>query len=134
MIAALCGCAGSGDLPSQTWVYNQPAIDGGRNDHGGGTSTRNLLVLYRRSESSDAGTLRIFGGMTERCLQSTLDVRIERTPDALVLLPQTTQANCYSTRIVIRRDGSGGTVERREFRAAEYSTALPAHDWGLRPQ
>jgi hypothetical protein len=131
LTACVVGCATTGTETKQ-WSFNQPVIGGGQ-DAGGGAASRNTLTLNRKLGSS-VGTMKIAGSITDTCLPGTLDVNIEQTSDALVLLPVKPFATCYETRITIRNDGTGGYVERRGYKMKEFAQAWPDFNWGLQPR
>ena len=131
--ALLTGCATTGaPTVTQQWAYNQPVV-AGPNDAGGSTPSRNTLTLWR-AQGAATGTMKVAGQVTDACLAGTLDVAIEETVDTLVLLPGKTMATCYDTRISIRKNGSGGFVERRGYKTASFAVAWQGFDWGLQPK
>lgn len=134
LAALICsGCAGLGSGAVQSWVYNQP-VAAGPSDSGGGTASKNTLTLSRKSLGSEVGTMKVVGAVIDDCLRGTLDVKVEKTADAVVLLPQKHLPTCYDTRITIRADGSGGLVERRGFKQQTWVNPWPYFDWGLTPR
>lgn len=131
VLSLLAGCATTGTETRQ-WGFNQPVVGGGA-DSGGGAMSKNTLTLTRKVGAS-AGTMKVVGSVTDSCLPGTLDVEIKQTPSELVLYPVKPFATCYDTRITIRTDGTGGTVERRAYKAQEFAIAWPGFDWGLLPK
>lgn len=126
------GCAGMGsNVETKQYVFNQ-SVSSSASDSGRGATSRNVLYLYRAPGASE-GSMKIVGSIVDSCLSGTLDVKIEQTPTALLLLPQKKMPTCYDTRITIRTDGSGGFVERRGTNSADFAIAIPGYDWGLRP-
>lgn len=118
-VALASGCA-STPVVTQSWNYNQLVI-AGPNDTGGGAVSKNTLTLQRSSLTSTSGRLQFTGQVTDRCMDGWQDTDVENTPTAIVLLPKSNFATCSAFRITILKDGSGGTVERRAYKSAQWN-------------
>lgn len=119
-VAVSVGCASTPGEITQQWNYNQLVV-AGPYDAGGGTVSKNTLTLKRAAPNSTEGRLRFTGSITDRCMDGWQDTIIEHTPTAIVLLPKNNFATCTDFRITIRNDGTGGTVERRAYKSAQWN-------------
>ncbi|MDP9902400.1 hypothetical protein [Variovorax ginsengisoli] len=126
----LTGCATPGET-TRYWKFSQTTTAGAL-DAGGGSSNINTLKVVQRA-GSDSGTLRLTGQVIDSCLTGLLNVKIEEDPKELILYPEKTYSTCYDTRMIIKKDGTGGYVERRGFKSNVWVNPWPEHDWMLTP-
>ena len=127
---ALTGCATSVET-TRYWKFSQTTAHGAF-DAGGGSSTINTLKVVQRA-NSDIGTFRLTGQVVDACLTGLLNVKIVESQNEIVLYPEKTFSNCYESKLVIKKDGSGGHVERRGFKSNVWVNPWPEHDWMLTP-
>jgi len=120
VLALASGCATTSTTTSQSWNYRQLVIAGPQ-DSGGGTVSPSTLTLERSSPNSTTGRLRFTGAITDRCMDGWQDTKIEQTQTDLVLEPTKNFTTCADFRISIRKDGSGGTLERRAYKSSTWN-------------
>lgn len=130
-IVLASGCASTSTETTQKWSYNQGVI-GGASDGGGGSVSKNTLVLTLPAPKSTAGTMKIVGAIIEPCMAGGVDVKVEYVSDSIVLLPGKNYANCPDYRITIRNDGTGGKIERKHHKVTAWG--LYTDDPGLLPR
>lgn len=128
------GCATTTTAVTQKWTWNTP-YKMGPADAGGGSSSKNTMVLSAPSPTATKGQMKIVGYVTESCMAGGVDVLIERTADAVILLPGKLYPTCPDVRVTIRNDGKGGTVEFRAYRSKSWvvDRAEEGYDYGLLP-
>jgi hypothetical protein len=131
VLALVSGCATTSTETTQKWSYNHGVI-GGASDGGGGSVSKNTLVLTLPSPKSTAGKMKIVGAIIEPCMAGGVDVKVEYTSESMVLLPSKNYANCPDYRITIRNDGTGGKIERKHYKVTTWS--LYTDDPGLLPR
>ena len=94
----------SGEIAAQTWNY--------QTYNGQGRAVAKGYVTLE--ESGGEHTFRMFAGNVDICYRSSLKAQVESTETALTITPVFPMQGCGETRLVIKKDGSGGFREIKE--------------------
>lgn len=112
LTASLAQAKDENDRPSGSRAWNYETGGGGASPVSGTqrpTSGKNRAELEQQKDGSYE--FRIRGGSAPACYKSFKPAQVEETDTTLTITPEPLFGNCERIRLVVRKDGTGGTQQ-----------------------